>query len=1111
MTETTLQANAPCGLFKRLVCSLVLVTYTTVFVVPDVGATEAAPAIPASPPVETPPSLEPVPAAAEGTKDADTQAAVFARLAERIQTVDSKRVLKQDLREDRQALREIREQLAKFQAEDRKNFDQIGLELEQKKLPEVILKRHRESVQKYEELATSVHNDIESLERATDPKELETRTHALQKRLQQITTGRPHQQFDPNNLPFRKPTGDRLAPKTKAAEFADLMSVEPRRGVLLAARSPLDLFLGAQATPVPFAEYLAETEDVRLTDEVRAQAEALDSNPVQIFNWVRNNIVYLPTQGSIQGSQITMQTGQGNAIDTSSLLIALLRAAGIPSRYVHGTIEVPIAQVMNWVGGMTSPNAALDFLAQGGVPVTGLAQGGVIRVARIQHTWVEAYVDFNPSRGARNLVGDNWIPLDASFKQYENIEGLISNEMTQEIQAAAQAYVQSAQVGAGGSMTGFDTTAFDAILAQTREQVAAIAQANPTRFTMEDYVGGRKIIQTAAPTLSASLPYRVLVRGAIGASLPESLRVAANIEIFAKGAYGEDGALLLNARVPLTTLGYGSLHLSHVPATANDAAVWDSYKTVGASTLPAYLIRVNARLTLDGEVLAQSPAIGLGTDMNLRVTFTGASGAQVKSAQFAIISGDDVQIGINGAGQVPEQGLALRNRDFGTSEGNLYVVNKTFWTQADYHQRILAQTNRAAIARLPSVGIFASPISIVYSFGVPRNASYHSRQVDVKLAQISAISLDGNEAQTRKFVLQTGMALSSLEGAVIEEVFRKPLGHGSNTMRLLELANQQNIPIYRVNAANLNALRGSLQHSADVFGDISNAVNAGLEVIIPQRQQTNGAWSGSGYIMLDPQTGSADYRVSGGLSGNFDDEACQRQVEPVKVKVPDIAFIWWLLFGYLIDEDYNFNGAGAAAVVIGVLATAAILAIVAGPAAAALAAGAQVVGAAARAAIMATIFFFSGAALAGVEDDCSCTPERRGSRRGGIFGFYTAVHNACANVYTDPDLVNSDVDLRDKSFDGWRRAENTLYEIKTGTFYSTVKSLSVFLPAKEKLLETLKTKALAEYAYDRIVSGVCGFEFGFGVRDPALMLDMKTFFNEVGLEGDALRVFPNGC
>ena len=33
-------------------------------------------------------------------------------------------------------------------------------------------------------------------------------------------------------------------------------------------------------------------------------------------------------------------------------LIALLRSAGIPARYVYGTVDIPVAQVQNWVGNL---------------------------------------------------------------------------------------------------------------------------------------------------------------------------------------------------------------------------------------------------------------------------------------------------------------------------------------------------------------------------------------------------------------------------------------------------------------------------------------------------------------------------------------------------------------------------------------------------------------------------------------------------------------------------------------------------------------------------------------------------------------------------------------
>jgi len=47
---------------------------------------------------------------------------------------------------------------------------------------------------------------------------------------------------------------------------------------------------GTTVSVTPTAADLAETEDVQLTPAIRAQAAALNNNPVQIHNWVRNNM-----------------------------------------------------------------------------------------------------------------------------------------------------------------------------------------------------------------------------------------------------------------------------------------------------------------------------------------------------------------------------------------------------------------------------------------------------------------------------------------------------------------------------------------------------------------------------------------------------------------------------------------------------------------------------------------------------------------------------------------------------------------------------------------------------------------------------------------------------
>jgi hypothetical protein len=866
----------------------------------------------------------------------------------------------------------------------------------------------------------------------------------------------------------------------------------------------------AQAAPAPSAaptpEDLAETEDVQITPAIRAQAEALHKNPVEIYNFVRNTIEFLPTYGSIQGADLTLQTQRGNAFDTASLLIALLRASNIPARYAYGTIQVPAEQVMNWVGGVKTPEAAQSLLNQGGIPNVALVSGGKIAAFKLEHVWVEAWVDYEPSRGAVNRVGDTWVPLDGSFKQYSDIPSLVPSDLTADMTAVVSDYMQSASQSPDGTWsTGFDTGLLATPLEKIQSRISTVLEANPDKFTLGEIIGGRTISVSVLPILAGSLPYTVITKASPSATLSEGIRVAAQIELYTAGLYGEEGNLLLSKKISLAALGYASVNLAPVPATAQDAATWDSYTSAGAQEFPAYLVSVKSRLAINGATVAESAGLAVGQDLVLKVSL-GIPG-QTKAAIFRIVSGDEMEIGINGTGQSPLAGLTLKDRgDLGTTAGNLYATSKILWTQQDFQDQLLARLHGVAVARLPSVGIFATPISVVYSFGVPRRASYHSRQVDIKLGRIAAVALDGNRQTTTMFVVHSGMMLSSTEGAAVEEVFSKPLGHGSNTMRLLQLANEQKVPIYRLTAGNIAANRAALQHAPEVMTDIDNALNAGLEVIIPQTRQSNGAWTGSGYIMLDPNTGSADYRVSGGLSGNFDDE-CQRSTQPIKVTVPDIALIWSVLFGWMIDEDLDMTGneiskavlqATAIAIVVGVGAYAGV--------------AVTAMGTISRASFQGILVALFGmeVAEAAANDSCSCVPEKKRYHLGGRIE-----HNLCADKYSEPFFKGGDVKVSGKNYDAMNRAispPGTLYEIKTGMAYNRLKNNArIPEPLKSKLLGYINSKAILEYYMEYIPARFCGYEFNYVTKDTDLSASMQNYFIQHGRGMDAARIIGGGC
>ena len=60
---------------------------------------------------------------------------------------------------------------------------------------------------------------------------------------------------------------------------------------------------------------------------------------VDLFNWVRDNIGYSFYYNTKYGALGTLSAKTGNCVDTTHLLIALSRAAGIPARYVSGVCQ----------------------------------------------------------------------------------------------------------------------------------------------------------------------------------------------------------------------------------------------------------------------------------------------------------------------------------------------------------------------------------------------------------------------------------------------------------------------------------------------------------------------------------------------------------------------------------------------------------------------------------------------------------------------------------------------------------------------------------------------------------------------------------------------------
>ncbi|ACM21809.1 transglutaminase/protease-like domain protein [Geotalea daltonii FRC-32] len=830
----------------------------------------------------------------------------FAKATEEVEDILGDK--KEDLQTKKGRLRTKKAEIEALDVEVRKQFAETEKKLKDAKLPPEILERHRKFVKHYDDNLAELKGNLDIIEKAKDKAEADTGMEKAHQHLEKTKAPSRHQKLDPNNLPHRQPKVIKREPRMKKEEFEKDLKKDKHawknqmRIMLASAGSTAGLL-----TP----DDLAETIEVQLTPEIRAKALELGNNPVKIYEWVRNNIEFVPTWGSIQGAQMTMQTKQGNAFDTSSLLIALLRTAGIHARYVTGTVELPIEKIMNWAGGFSDPMAALDFMSSGGIPTKGLVANGKIVAARFEHVWVEAFIDYIPSRGAKHKQGqgDTWIRLDPSYKQYNYSQGI---DIKTAVPFDAQSFLTQIQSGATinetqGYVTGVNSLLVQQTMQDYQTRVQNYIQQNYPNATVGDVLGKKEIVKKEYPYLLGTLPYRTAVKGATFAAVPDTLRHKLSFYVKKETvditAYDPDAPLptdtSLNISKNLAELAGKKITLSYSPATPQDEAVINSFLPTPhadgspiqpselPSQLPAYLINVKPELRIDGQVVATGAPVGLGGTNIFTITFSDPSYGASQITNY-IDAGVYQAIGLN-LGRISQEQLTalksklettktkLQNSDFSGMMKDDLVGDLLYTTALAYHAElgtmnyITARTMNVNAITVPSETIFATKLRVAMFFGIPRFVSTGGLNMDADYLMQVVKAKDGNNDTAKQYMLSSGMTSSALEHSVPEQLFSTPENQAQaiSTVKALKIANDQGIPIYTINQQNVSALMPQLQLDQQTKEDISNAVNAGKVVTVSKTNINFNGWVGCGYIITNPETCAGAYMINGAMNGGL--------------------------------------------------------------------------------------------------------------------------------------------------------------------------------------------------------------------------------------------------
>ena len=648
---------------------------------------------------------------------------------------------------------------------------------------------------------------------------------------------------------------DRLSDSPELSEIeACLRALEPmadaeREDILSAQELPLreldltppPLSKGGPPTTASFAVDEASLADSigSVPDAIRELAAEVDG-PVAAYELVKNQTSFELYFGSMKGSVQTLREGSGNDADINRLLVDLLRAEGVPARYVRGVVRLTIAQAEGLIGAERAERVE-QALSAALVPYEPVFIAGAVGAVEIEHIWVEAYVPWSNYRGTGvDSRGRRWVPLDASFKFHTVDEG---HRVLEEMGFDAETFLRDALEAAPQTDP----------LAELRADVTAYLDASVPGVSYDDAL--RKLIQTPEVygILPASLPYEVVSVNGVSFEFPEEL--AHQVRFIATR---EDGVVILDSVQSISRLIGRRLTLSYTPASAEDRETADAFGSIYET--PPFLIEVRPVLRSAGLIIDTGGPIAMGGRFELESRFRAPAG--VVSVNNRMIAGAYAALAISGRTPGYEE-LAETQAGEILNQRALNYLSR--WNDAD---RDLAGLTRVMTFRpVPSHVIVKNAIDVDYASGdslIPLTFEWKGIQVDADLRPTAPVSVDSAFANQREFFLLSGLIGSELEGRILEEDLSL---NAVSTVELMRLAASRGIEVREIDSSNVDTELALIDLEPELENAIAAHAHLGRTIRAPIAELTFLAWTGSGFTAWDPLTGESAYLLSGRIAG----------------------------------------------------------------------------------------------------------------------------------------------------------------------------------------------------------------------------------------------------
>ncbi len=582
--------------------------------------------------------------------------------------------------------------------------------------------------------------------------------------------------------------------------------VIPRASSSLAVQSQSSL-----TTPTPVA---GGNEADTITPEISALARGLRFDVVKIYEYVRNHIVFEPYYGCKKGAHLTLMEGSGNDFDQSALLMALLRASGKNPSYKYDARYFTYAYMVVWMGLPVTPFGHLTdaqfSAAYNGLVATPLNRQLAVGSALLDkwgYYYTQAFHDNSgavfaiPHVSVELSIDGTLITMMPAYKAHEEFAGINL--------AAATGYLKTDVItDAGGAVTSSpdSVTSLSYPNITARLETYSLSLTNHLKNNLHkldaDMVTGKRVVKQRTFTVASQFD-----RGAGWIDcpwLPVQRWSAIPVEQMSKlqiqcGTYDYAAAIpsftttLFSQTINMPALRGRKLSLSW---SGNTASIHLDESLVGAVFTTAG-VKVDLQMKCTHHFYKKKLAGGVYTDGNF--------GRGNQTTTNAFLKGDSYAYAFPYSFTNPDKICRLRQEV-------LDGYRRAGLTDSDWRVRTevlnimglqwYAQTWRAQQVISP---LYDTIPLWHHRFG--RVAQEQSYYIDVSLQ----LATDNNEDSTQgaDFIQLSSLMFSAMEHGVIEQMQGEDRSAAS-TVKVIALANQQGVPIFRANASNWPAVRGQL-------------------------------------------------------------------------------------------------------------------------------------------------------------------------------------------------------------------------------------------------------------------------------------------------------------